>query len=196
MSEVLQLREATVWFWDPSSVGVSPPPPHPMYVCLFPSERETQAESYPKPADKCEESQNKKRRVGEEENGHWVYEWCKDTAAGREHERGQNAQRVCHFALCIAILRLPARFDIMRGYAAPILTTCSVTGPGAPLCLTNTILCSCDLYKSLAPSRRLLSVWALSANIQSPSFSAFRPWLHSEEAGRPFHIAPCSFIFG
>lgn len=42
----------------------------PTCVCLFPSERETQAESQQKPADKCEKSQDQKRRVGEKEDGH------------------------------------------------------------------------------------------------------------------------------
>lgn len=42
----------------------------PTCVCLFPSERETQAESQQKPANKCEKSQDQKRRVGEKEDGH------------------------------------------------------------------------------------------------------------------------------
>lgn len=43
---------------------------------------------------------------------------------------------------------------VMRGCAAPILTTCPVTGPGAQMSNTNaTALCSCDIHESRCPSQ-------------------------------------------
>lgn len=179
-----------------------------MCVCLFPPERETQADPSQKPANTCEKSKDKKRGVGEKENGHWVHEWRQGAGAGRGRHRGHGAQRVRHVALPGPGLSLPALLWLPWQVAQPLFWShASRSWPvawarDAPLSLLMPVAC---VAATLTRPRSLqgcppLASWHphLSRLCSSNTTSPFLPEFHAPPSKKrsPSLTAPCSFSFG
>lgn len=187
----------------------APPPTSPMCICLFPPERETQADPSQKPANTCEKSKDKKRGVGEKENGHWVHEWRQGAGAGRGRHRGHSAQRVRRVALPDPSLSLPTLLWLPWQVAQPLFwlrasreLACS-PGHRRTAVLTNTRgLRGRHPHEAVHPLggpprwHPGTRIFPGSTHL-IPHFHSFQSFtLRRAKKRSPFHTAPRSFSFG